>query len=46
MQHIKTLMKNNERNAGRKKVLNGQRVIITVPTYKVFIKLIWQQFIK
>ena len=25
----------NERNAGRKKVLNGQRVIITVPKDKV-----------
>jgi hypothetical protein len=28
-------MKKNERNAGRKKVLNGQRVIITVPKDKV-----------
>lgn len=27
--------KTNERNAGRKKVLNGQRVIITVPKDKV-----------
>jgi hypothetical protein len=25
----------NERNAGRKKVLNGQRVILTVPKDKV-----------
>lgn len=25
----------NERNAGRKKVLNGQRVIVTVPKDKV-----------
>ena len=25
----------NERNAGRKKVLNGKRVIITVPKNKV-----------
>lgn len=28
-------MKKNERNAGRKKVLNGQRVILTVPKDKV-----------
>jgi hypothetical protein len=28
-------MKNNIRNAGRKKVLNGQRVIITVPKDKI-----------
>lgn len=28
-------MKKNERNAGRKKVLNGQRVVITVPKDKV-----------
>ena len=28
-------MKNNIRNAGRKKVLNGQRVILTVPKDKV-----------
>lgn len=28
-------MKKNERNAGRKKILNGQRVIITVPKDKV-----------
>lgn len=28
-------MKKNERNAGRKKVLNGQKVIITVPKDKV-----------
>lgn len=28
-------MKKNERNAGRKKVLNGKRVIITVPKDKV-----------
>ena len=29
------MKKQNERNAGRKKVLNGQRVIITVPKDKV-----------
>lgn len=29
------MKKVNERNAGRKKVLNGQRVIITVPKDKV-----------
>jgi hypothetical protein len=29
------MTKKNERNAGRKKVLNGQRVIITVPKDKV-----------
>lgn len=29
------MKKINERNAGRKKVLNGQRVIITVPKDKV-----------
>ena len=29
------MKKKNERNAGRKKVLNGQRVIITVPKDKV-----------
>lgn len=28
-------MKNNIRNAGRKKVFNGQRVILTVPKDKV-----------
>lgn len=28
-------MKNNERNAGRKKVLNGVRVVLTVPQNKV-----------
>lgn len=28
-------MKNNIRNAGRKKVLNGKRVILTVPKDKV-----------
>jgi len=27
--------KNNERNAGRKKVLNGKKVIITVPKDRV-----------
>lgn len=29
------MKKVNERNAGRKKVLNGQRVILTVPKEKV-----------
>lgn len=29
------MKKANERNAGRKKVLNGQKVIITVPKNKV-----------
>jgi hypothetical protein len=29
------MKKQNERNAGRKKVLNGQRVIINVPKDKV-----------
>lgn len=29
------MKKKNERNAGRKKVLNGQRVILTVPKDKV-----------
>ena len=29
------MKKLNERNAGRKKVLNGQRVILTVPKDKV-----------
>ena len=29
------MKKANERNAGRKKILNGQRVILTVPKDKV-----------
>jgi len=29
------MKKLNERNAGRKKILNGQRVIVTVPKDKV-----------
>ena len=29
------MKKVNERNAGRKKVLNGQRVILTVPKERV-----------